>query len=127
MVILLDLDGVLITTPPWRAVAMAADGFCQFNEKAAKNLAYILAVTKASIVLTTSHRINYSLSQWREILHNRGIDSPLISKVNDLTLQRCRCLAAARPRSRNGQTASDGAKTTWCWTTTSHYMAFQQP
>lgn len=77
MVILLDLDGVLITTP--------ADGFCQFNAQATANLATILAATNAALVLTTSHRLTYSLAQWGTILNARGLFPRAITKVNDRT------------------------------------------
>ncbi|WP_223649731.1 HAD domain-containing protein [Hymenobacter psoromatis] len=85
MVILLDLDGVLITTPAWRAVETAADGFCKFNERATTNLAAILAETKAAFVLTTSHRINYSVTQWEAIFKARSLFPSAITKVNNRT------------------------------------------
>ncbi|MGI4874518.1 MAG: HAD domain-containing protein [Janthinobacterium lividum] len=88
MVVLLDLDGVLITTPPWRPLEIQADGFFKLNEKAAANLAGILTQTQAAVVLTTSHRINYSVEQWREILQTRGINPASITKIND-----CRTVA----------------------------------
>jgi hypothetical protein len=84
VVILLDIDGVLVTTPPWRAVELEADGFLKFNERAANNLVRITDQTKAGIVLTTTHRINYSIGEWQAFLQTRGIHSPLISKINDV-------------------------------------------
>jgi hypothetical protein len=85
MVILLDLDGVLITTPSWRAVETAPDGFFQFNARATANLAAILAETNAALVLTTSHRINYSLAEWAAFFKTRGLVPSTISKVNERT------------------------------------------
>jgi hypothetical protein len=85
MVILLDLDGVLITTPSWRAVEIAPDGFFQFDERATQNLAAILAETNAALVLTTSHRINYSLAEWATFFNTRGLVPSASSKVNDRT------------------------------------------
>ena len=82
MKILLDFDGVMITTPTWRAVASLEDGFMAFNESCVENLARILAITQADIVLTTTHRIHYSETQWRQLLHNRGIVTNKITKVN---------------------------------------------
>ena len=84
MIILLDIDGVLVTTPAWRAVKLDTDGFLKFNEKAAGNLAKLISQTNASIVLTTTHRINYSIEQWKDIFKNRGINPSSISKVNQL-------------------------------------------
>jgi len=83
MKILLDIDGVLVTTPAWKAVEIQADGFLKFNEIASKNLSKIIEITKASIILTTTHRINYSITEWRNILETRGIFPPSISKVNN--------------------------------------------
>lgn len=85
MVILLDLDGVLITTPAWRPVEVATDGFFCFNERATANLAYLLSETKAAIVLTTSHRINYPLTEWVSFFQARNLYPAAISKLNDRT------------------------------------------
>ena len=38
MFVLLDIDGVLVTTPPWKSVELLSDGFMKFNETAVKNL-----------------------------------------------------------------------------------------
>ncbi|PTQ94152.1 hypothetical protein C8P68_107218 [Mucilaginibacter yixingensis] len=84
MTILLDMDGVLITEPPWKKVEIADDGFIQFNPKAAKCLSEILSVTNAAIVLTTTHRINFSLDEWMEIFRRRSLFPASISKVNDV-------------------------------------------
>ena len=83
MVILLDIDGVLVTEPSWRKVESEADGFMRFNKQAAENLADILAQTGASVVLTTTHRINLTDEQWLEIFRLRGITINRISKLND--------------------------------------------
>lgn len=64
---------------------MDSDGFLRFNEKAARNLARLVAETKASIVLTTTHRINYTITEWKELFKKRGINPSSISKINDFT------------------------------------------
>ena len=76
MVILLDLDGVLITTPAWRAVETEPDGFFKFNARATTNLAALLAATHAAVVLTTSHRLTYSLAQWTAFLIAAWVAQP---------------------------------------------------
>jgi len=84
VIILLDIDGVLVTTPAWRPVELLADGFLSFNKEAANNLSSIIDQTKASVVLTTTHRINYSIEEWQKILETRGINPASISKINDV-------------------------------------------
>src|SRR5687767_10967161 len=83
MTILLDIDGVLVTTPSWRSAEQLPDGFLKFNEKATKNLARIISETKASIVLTSTHRINYSIEEWKELLGSRGIYPSSLTKLNE--------------------------------------------
>ena len=80
--ILLDIDGVLVTTPPWRPAEIQEDGFMIFNMRAAANLSTLITETKASIVLTTSHRISYSNDEWKDIFLRRGITVSAIAKVN---------------------------------------------
>lgn len=82
MTVLLDIDGVLVTTPGWRTAELHRDGFLKFNEKAQKNLIKLIRETNASIVLTTTHRITYSVEKWKEIFNNRGIPVETIEKVN---------------------------------------------
>ena len=71
MTILLDIDGVLVTTPSWKQVEHLSDGFMKFSDVAVSNLATLYKETKASVVLTTTHRINYSENQWKEIFKFR--------------------------------------------------------
>lgn len=82
MKVLLDFDGVLITTPVWRAVEQHPDGFLKFDSRAEKNLIRLVSETNATIVLTTTHRIAYSNEKWKEIFNNRGIPVEVIEKVN---------------------------------------------
>ena len=83
MKILLDIDGVLVTTPIWRTSELLADGFLKFNERAVNNLVYIISETAASVVLTTTHRINFSLDEWYSLFEARGIAIKSISKINE--------------------------------------------
>lgn len=85
MVILLDIDGVLVTNPPWKKPDFAADGFMLFNTNATKNLAALIAETNAAVILTSTHRVNYSPVQWLEIFESRGIILKNIFKLNEVT------------------------------------------
>ena len=82
MTVLLDIDGVLVTTPGWRISEQHMDGFLKFNDRAEKNLTRLISETNATIVLTTTHRITYSVEKWKEIFNNRGIPVETIEKVN---------------------------------------------
>jgi len=85
MKILLDIDGVLVTTPAWRPTPTRDDGFMEFNPIAAKNLNTLIERTAATIVLASTHRISYSSEQWIELFHNRGIVCSYIQKINSIT------------------------------------------
>jgi hypothetical protein len=85
MTILLDIDGVLEITPPWKHPEILDDGFMKLNENALKNLSILHKNTNASIVLTTTHRINYDIPQWKAIFNTRGLNFETITKINDKT------------------------------------------
>ncbi len=84
MKLLLDFDGVLITTPSWRKVARLDDGFLAFNQQCACNIAEVVAHHSAEVVLTTTHRIHYDNQTWKKLLANRGIITHKVSKINEL-------------------------------------------
>jgi hypothetical protein len=85
MTILLDIDGVLITTPSWKQIEILSDGFMKFSDNSVLNLAMLYEETNANIVLTTTHRINYSEKKWKEIFKFRGLNFQMITKLNDKT------------------------------------------
>ncbi|GAB5556871.1 MAG: hypothetical protein SchgKO_10840 [Schleiferiaceae bacterium] len=81
MVLYLDIDGVMVPANSWRRPEILEDGFPNFSEKASKSLNRILSVSSADIVLTTSHKHNYSLSEWKKIFLRRNI---LVNKISRL-------------------------------------------
>lgn len=83
MTLLLDIDGVLETSPAWKTPKLREDGFYQFNTEAQENLKEIVVRFQPEIVLTTTHRVNYTLEEWRQIFQARGIDIHKISKINE--------------------------------------------
>lgn len=85
MTILLDIDGVLVTTHAWRKVETMPDGFMKFDEEAANNLAALLKETNASIVLTTTHRISRNEEKWTALFKDRGFVFNSLTKVNGST------------------------------------------
>jgi hypothetical protein len=77
MLILLDIDGVMVTEPSWKPTEPLADGLPKFSSTAVNNLKKLISETKASIVLTSSHKSRFSTSQWEEIFKNRGIQATI--------------------------------------------------
>ncbi len=73
MLILLDIDGVMVTTPSWKKVEILNDQFSSFNERAVINLQKIISETNASIVLTTSHKSRFTIHEWKNIFNRRGV------------------------------------------------------
>jgi len=84
MLLLLDIDGVMVQAASWKRVELLDDGFYEFTQKAVTGLKEILSKTGASIVITSSHKSTYSVAQWKDIFHKRGIDVD-ISKLVDNT------------------------------------------
>ncbi|MBI3220034.1 MAG: hypothetical protein HYZ44_11010 [Bacteroidetes bacterium] len=85
MTILLDIDGVLVTTPSWQPTEQLSDGFMKFNQAAVENLAIVYKETNASIILTTTHRINFDEAKWKDIFRTRGLNFQTITKLNNKT------------------------------------------
>jgi hypothetical protein len=77
--VLLDLDGVMVTTPPWQSTILLIDQFSEFNPRCVECLNSILFHTSADILLTTSHRFNYTEQEWTEAFQRRGVNVNKIS------------------------------------------------
>jgi len=73
MLILLDIDGVLVPAKSWSPPPYANDGFYMFNKKSVEALNLIIVRSKASIVLTTSHKHSFTLEKWTSLLESRGV------------------------------------------------------
>lgn len=84
MKLLLDIDGVMVQAASWKRVELLDDGFYEFMPKAISGLKEIISTTGASIVITSSHKSTYSIVEWKEIFHKRGIDVD-IDKLDDNT------------------------------------------
>lgn len=88
MLILLDIDGVMVPGSSWKPVELLNDGFAKFSSKAVINLKKIISETKASIVLTTSHKSKFSVEEWERIFNNRDLKvsiKKLNETINNLT------------------------------------------
>ena len=73
MLILLDIDGVMVTGNSWKRPEILNDSFPAFSSKACNALQKIISETSADILLTTSHKSNYSIEEWKNIFNLRGI------------------------------------------------------
>ena len=82
MLILLDIDGVMVSAASWKRPDFLNDGFPAFALKSIEALQKIISQTNASILLTTSHKFKYDIPQWSEIFKLRGIN---VSKIDRLT------------------------------------------
>ena len=78
MLILLDIDGVMVRANSWKKPEFLLDGFPACNNQACTALQKLIDQTNADILLTTSHKANYSLEAWKNIFSLRGI------KVNNI-------------------------------------------
>lgn len=72
-VLLLDLDGVLITTPPWKADEIHTDGYSCFNDICVQNLNRLLTHCHFDIWLTSTRRTVKTIAEFNQIFKNRGI------------------------------------------------------
>lgn len=90
MLILLDIDGVLVLANSWRKTEFLEDGFPVFNSRSVKALQRILSETNASVLLTTSHKLKYDVSQWRNLFESRGINAENVQRLTSDSLQTSR-------------------------------------
>jgi hypothetical protein len=73
IILILDLDGVLITTPTWKKDVMHADGYSDFNESCVMNLNQLLANYPITIFLSSTRRTVKTLDEFNAIFQNRSI------------------------------------------------------
>ncbi len=72
MKIFLDIDGVMVPAKGWLKQDILEDGFPPFSKKAVQALQMLLT-PQAEVILTTSHRFNFTADQWIQIFSNRNI------------------------------------------------------
>lgn len=73
----MDLDGVLITTPIWKADEMDSDGYSKFNINCVNNLNKLLSQSNFEIWLSSTRRIVKTLTEFNSIFKNRNIESEI--------------------------------------------------
>ncbi len=75
--LILDLDGVLITTPSWKPDEIDFDNYSKFNSFCVENLNIILQNYDFEIWISSSRRINNSIDEMNEIFFNRNINKKI--------------------------------------------------
>ncbi len=73
MLLLLDIDGVMVPAKGWKRPELLSDGFREFSVKAVNVLQNLIS-EGASILLTTSHKSNFSISEWKDIFRKRNLN-----------------------------------------------------
>ncbi len=82
MLILLDIDGVMVPATSWKRPEFENDGFPRFSRRAVFSLQKIISETGADILLTTSHKSSYSISEWKKMFSIRGFENLNIKRLN---------------------------------------------
>lgn len=75
MLIFLDIDGVMVPAKSWKSPELLDDGFPAFSIPASLALRQLIA-KNVTVMLTTSHKSNYTIQQWHSIFKKRGIEIP---------------------------------------------------
>ncbi len=77
-ILILDLDGVLITTPIWKSDEIHSDGYSDFNKSCVKNLNQLLDLKEFDIWLSSTRRTTKKITEFNLIFKNRGINNSII-------------------------------------------------
>jgi hypothetical protein len=80
MLFFLDIDGVMVPAKAWKSPELMADGFPTFSKRAIAALQNTISVDD-TVMLTTSHKANYSIEEWKSIFKNRAISIHHISTL----------------------------------------------
>ena len=73
MRIFLDIDGVMMPAKGWKRPELLHDGFPVFSVLATHILQNMIS-EDTIITLTTSHKANFSVEEWKNIFKNRNIN-----------------------------------------------------
>lgn len=72
MLMFLDIDGVLVPARSWKSPELHSDGFAKFSEQAVNVLQRFISAD-TTVMLTTSHKSQYSIDTWKCIFSERGL------------------------------------------------------
>ncbi len=82
MLLFLDIDGVMVPAKSWKSPHLLSDGFSEFSSQAVQVLQDIVD-ENTSVLLTTSHKSSYSISEWKNIFLKRGIFIQKLDVLNE--------------------------------------------
>jgi hypothetical protein len=77
LTVILDLDGVLITTPPWKKDDLDSDGYSMFNTACVDRFNKLLNSLESYIWLSSTRRSNKTLEEFNSIFQHRNIHTPI--------------------------------------------------
>ena len=80
MLLFLDIDGVMVPAKGWKSPELLNDGFPEFSSKETIALQQLIS-DDDTIMLTTSHKTNFSIEEWKSIFRNRGIHTNKIERL----------------------------------------------
>jgi len=80
MLLFLDIDGVMVPAKGWKSPEFLDDGFPAFSSKATIALQHLIS-ENVTVMLTTSHKSNFSIEEWKDIFKSRGVN---IQKIKSL-------------------------------------------
>lgn len=86
-IILLDLDGVLITDGEWKANSIHEDGYSDFNPKCVEKFNEFIDEFGYDIVLSSDRRRGADIHKMNERFKRRGITKPIIAYVPDYNVK----------------------------------------
>ncbi len=81
MFIFLDIDGVMVPAKGWKSPEILMDGFPAFSSKAINVLNSLLSES-TTVLLTTSHKANYTIDEWKDIFKKRCINAERIKSLD---------------------------------------------
>ena len=82
MLIFLDIDGVMVPAKGWKTPELLSDGFPAFSDKASRVLQRLIS-ENTTIVLTTSHKANYTIDEWKDIFTKRSIHVENLKRLDN--------------------------------------------
>lgn len=80
--IFLDIDGVMVPAKSWEVPEILSDGFPAFSSKSVSVINNFID-ENSTVILTTSHRANYSIYEWKAMFKLRGLEILNIERLDE--------------------------------------------